>query len=312
MAGIGMGLFGLLAGSRKSTRLVWRGPALLAVLLALAGAGTFVADLPTLVWQPALVLAGVWAVFALIRLCFLQSASRVLRVLRHPKVQAGVLCLGSGLLLAWQVDHINREEAEELDYSEALLANGFQKPDLVPIEHALARTDTGIPITLYRVRPGSTHTNGSMEESYASQRLMGREAVQRGPATDDYNCHGWVFTGGRCWVLGESVEQILKENGYQAVSWPATGCVAVFRDYKGEVTHSAVVHSVSADGVVLLESKWGQLGRYIHSCADHIYTDNTCTYYRSSRNGHLLRGIERLPSEQAPQAVKATQSASEL
>src|SRR5207248_516297 len=47
-----------------------------------------------------------------------------------------------------------------------------------------------------------------------------------------------------------------------------------------------------ADGVVLVESKWGQLGRYIHTCADHIYGDNTCTYYRSSRTGHVLRGLQ--------------------
>jgi hypothetical protein len=32
--------------------------------------------------------------------------------------------------------------------------------------------------------------------------------------------------------------------------------------------------------------------RYVHTPSDHCYTDSTCTYYRSPRKGHLLRGLE--------------------
>jgi hypothetical protein len=293
VAGMVMGLAGLLVRRRASHLPVWSVPALLVVVLALVGAGGFATGLPALVWQPALVLAGVWLVFGLARL-------GTLSVLRHPHLQAAALCLGSGLLLACQVYHIDREEEETLDATEARLRGVPRSPDFVFLEAGSALTDSGTPIPLFQISSDTTtQVSFFAEESCISRQRLHESLTQTGPASDAYNCHGWVFTSGRFWVRGSFVEQILEDNRYQAIATPAAGDLAVFRDENGEVTHTGVVHHIGKDGVVFLESKWGELGRYIHACTDHIYGDNTCTYYRSSRSGHLLRGLEDAPHEYA-------------
>jgi hypothetical protein len=309
VAGILMGLTSLLARRRRNQRPAWQVPVLIAVFLALAGAGAFAADLPEMVWQPALVLAGVWLAFGLGRLGFLE---KVARGLSQPRVQAGILILSSGLLLAWQGYEINRQEAQELAESEARMAAVAPPPNFVSVESCSALTDAGTPIPVFLIGPGSApQPNSTTEENRISQRRLNHKLIQMGPATDDSNCHGWVFTGGRYWVPGNSVDRILKDNGYRVVSQPAGGDLAVFRNQGGEITHTGVVHSVGGDGVVLVESKWGRLGRYIHTCADHIYDDNSCGYYRSSRSGHVLRGIEGVRPEYAPVSAISKEAAVE-
>lgn len=84
---------------------------------------------------------------------------------------------------------------------------------------------------------------------------------------------------------------ILSDNGYCAVSQVQTGDLAIYRDRAGQVIHSGVVVGESLQGVVMVESKWGKLGRFIHSADRHDYSDAICTFYRSPRPNHLLRGI---------------------
>jgi len=43
--------------------------------------------------------------------------------------------------------------------------------------------------------------------------------------------------------------------------------------------------------VILVESKWGMSGRFIHRHDRHPYANTTCAFYRSPRAGHLLHGI---------------------
>src|SRR5262249_9036483 len=83
----------------------------------------------------------------------------------------------------------------------------------------------------------------------------------------------------------------LQDNRYSAVSSPRAGDLAVYHNPSGEVTHTGIVR-LAADGLILIESKWGQLGRFVHTPTEHCYTDSTCTSYRSPRTSHLLRGLE--------------------
>ena len=46
-----------------------------------------------------------------------------------------------------------------------------------------------------------------------------------------------------------------------------------------------------AEGKILIESKWGRLGRFIHTNEQHCYLSTTPTYYHTRRGGHLLRGL---------------------
>lgn len=126
-------------------------------------------------------------------------------------------------------------------------------------------------------------------------RILGDPAVRdniirRRPAEDRSNCFGWVFTGGRYWVSGNQVEQILAENGYQPVNAPKPGDLIIYRG-ESRILHAAVVMYVSEGQSVLVEGKWGGIGVYLHAAEKSMYGLDF-TYYRSPRNGHLLAGIE--------------------
>jgi hypothetical protein len=109
-----------------------------------------------------------------------------------------------------------------------------------------------------------------------------------------------VFTGGRFWVRGGQVEQLLKDNGYRSTTTPLPGDLIVYRENAtGLVAHTGLVRTVIEEtGKVLIESKLGSLGRFIHSADQHPYDDTAATYYHTARGGHLLHGLDgvRRPS----------------
>jgi len=97
-------------------------------------------------------------------------------------------------------------------------------------------------------------------------------------------------------VSSATVEQILRENRYVAVTKPSAGDVIVYRDATGVVQHTGLVKVVGEDGLVLIESKWGELGRYLHAADVRAYMSCSATYYRSERGGHVLREAEYRPA----------------
>lgn len=105
------------------------------------------------------------------------------------------------------------------------------------------------------------------------------------------NCHGWVFADGQFWISEEDVDRILLENGYQQVSSPRKGDVIIYRYVDGHPIHSGVVR-VADDDLILIESKWAHLGRFLHTPDDSAYGEGNFTYYRSARKGNTLKGIE--------------------
>jgi hypothetical protein len=107
------------------------------------------------------------------------------------------------------------------------------------------------------------------------------------------NCHGWIFTGGRFWVRSEQVNQILHDNDYRDVGRPRPGDLIVYRDEQNLPVHTGVVRVAEPD-LVLVESKWGSLGRFVHAPVSQGYS-LSWTYYRSSRPGHLLRVEPEMP-----------------
>lgn len=107
------------------------------------------------------------------------------------------------------------------------------------------------------------------------------------------NCHGWVFTGGAFWLTSDQVSTILEDNRYEPTFAPKSGDLAVYRDSEGDVVHTGIVRYVARDGLTLVESKWGRLGRFIHPADVHCYEGTVLTIYRSPRRGHLLLGLPR-------------------
>ena len=56
------------------------------------------------------------------------------------------------------------------------------------------------------------------EMGYLTRRRLETALIRTDEADVRYNCHGFVFTGGRYWIRGGYVEHILKDNGY-STSW---------------------------------------------------------------------------------------------
>jgi hypothetical protein len=168
-------------------------------------------------------------------------------------------------------------------------------------------TDLGRAIALYtfsedeseEVSPEEQEDHVLAVESFKHQviRLAGPD-VQT-------NCHGWVFTGGRYGVAGESVEMILADNGYEEVEQAREGDLVIYRSYAGGIEHTGLVRFVGTDRMVLVESKWGPLGVYLHAPESQPY-GREYAYYRSAREGHQL-ALRDGPTGEAPQLVRSGQ-----
>jgi hypothetical protein len=123
--------------------------------------------------------------------------------------------------------------------------------------------------------------------------------IRRRPPADRCNCHGWVFAGGKYWVNPDQVEHILDDNGYQPISEPRLGDLAIYRNSADTIIHTAVVRAICDDGIVLVEGKWGWMGVFLHPVGESCYGKNY-GFYRSDRSGHLL--VE-LPAAKEPVPV---------
>jgi hypothetical protein len=155
-----------------------------------------------------------------------------------------------------------------------------------------AATDAGQTVPLFVPTTESLDRPVIDELSFLGRQDLLPRVIRTGPAGRDCNCHGWVFTGGRYWLRGQHVEPVLHDNGYAAVDRPRPGDLAVFRDAERQIVHSGLVRAATDEGLILIESKWGRLGRFLHTPTDHCYRNSTCTYYRSGRAGHRLRGLD--------------------
>jgi hypothetical protein len=256
----------------------------LVTLIALAGAAAFSSGEGQLLGQPALVLAAVGLTLLLVR-------SRTSFARRHVVQGAGLALLGATLLFS-QIYVIERGVELELDRSDFELSQMGDPIDESAPPAQMAASDAGAPVALFHVQAGVEAVPVKVEERYLGDLRLQAKVIQTGPSDVAYNCHGWVFADGHYWVRSRFVETILKDNGYQAVEQPKAGDVAVFRNHLGEVTHSGLVRASGKDGNVLLESKWGRYGRYVHTPEDHCYRADKVTYYHTTRGSHLLKGIE--------------------
>src|SRR5262245_101697 len=151
-----------------------------------------------------------------------------------------------------------------------------------------ARTDCGRTIPLYRVETGPGY-----REAETPEDLPGRDIARTAPASAESNCHGWVFADGHYWIDSDQIDDILEDNCYAEVSTPQVDDVIVYRT-AGGVAHTGIVRQVSADGSVVVESKWGTQGRFLHAPADQPFW-RSWSYYHSPRQGHRLDGLATAP-----------------
>ncbi len=182
-------------------------------------------------------------------------------------------------------------------------------PSAVP-----AYTDAGTPVPVV-INAEARPPDADAETSFLTGLGLKGRVTPTAPPDSGYSCHGWVFTGLRCHLTGDVVDVILRDNGYEQVREPRAGDVIVYRDRRGEVAHSGLVREAGDGGRVLIESKWGGWGRYLHRPEDQCYGPRY-GYYRSPRRGHVLHGLTgsgqagRAPRINPPSARRFARSCS--
>ena len=129
-----------------------------------------------------------------------------------------------------------------------------------------------------------------METTIFTHNSVHDSVIRCQPASDRSNCHGWVFTGGRFWIAGTEVDNILVENGYRVEREPKPGDLVLYRS-DGNLLHTAIVRYVTEGQPVLVEGKWGCTGVYLHAVDKSIYGTGY-QFYRSPRLGHVLAGLQ--------------------
>lgn len=252
-------------------------------LAGLAAAGAALGQPPG-TWLPPLGLAA-----ACLACRAAQSAGPgrgALTLLRHPRLHGGVL-LSAGVALAAFLTRGGEPPAGApapdrplTEWPEFVAYYGLREA-----RSGAAVTDRGRPVRTFVAarrppRPGGTPAS-------VQHHLRRGELLRLSGPAGDCNCHGWVFLGGRSWLLGEDVEAVLEDNGYRRAEAPRPGDLVVYRSADGVIRHSGVVLAVTEGGTPLVESKWGDDGLFAHAAEMPGYGRHE--YYRSGRAGHHLR-----------------------
>lgn len=167
-----------------------------------------------------------------------------------------------------------------------LVIEAFMNGELHELPDHVAITDRNRVIPVYRFATDSSPERiAALSKGLKSE--TGSSAIFRAPPDPQANCHGWVFTSGRFLVKGDNVQQILDDNGYGRVSEPEAGDVIVYRDTEGYINHTGIVRGILDDSTIIVESKWGVEGTYLHAPEAQPFSQ-IFDFYRSARHGHLV------------------------
>jgi hypothetical protein len=220
------------------------------------------------------------------------AGRRLVRQLRCPQrrwaaVVVGAICFTVAATCL-------QEDAEEI-YDPASVDVRSIREHLRKVDQAAPLTDAGREIPLWTLPEGKVPDLAAMEAPILRDFMVIPRAIRTAPADGQCNCHGWVFTGGRFWISPEGVELILADNGYGPIEVPGAGDLVVYRDRAGQISHTGLVRGSSADGRVLVESKWGALGRFVHVAEEQPFP-GSASYLRTIRGGHAIRGLDLSPS----------------
>ena len=250
-------------------------------------------------WLPPLFNAGAYVLLVVLPSATFQRwshcACRFLHSTSGRRSGAVLVLLGGMGVAAWMV--INQADPSDLLSANDLLSAGMPveesvKPD--PIVPSPVCTDRGRVIGVSRVANHQDSLAQLYENqiSLLQQYRLNDQVIHLPLGWQNCNCHGYVFTGGAYHIGGDDVPVILEDNGYSLTARPKAGDVVVYRDESGKVLHTGIVRGATGDGIVLVESKWGQIGRFVHRADTHCYREATsCLYYRSARKGNQLCGV---------------------
>lgn len=201
----------------------------------------------------------------------------------------GLLIVSVGLAAAsmWRIEKPLLNDIAQSQFLQNTVSD-FGAPQ-ISSDGKFASTDRGRKIPLEQFLPSEE----LLEESEAERRIPAdfkTKVIVDDAEPSPSNCHGWVFTDGRYLVRSRYVDSILNDNGYQIVTEAHVGDLIIYRDADGEPIHTGIVKATGDNGFVLIESKWGALDIYLHLPQDQVYSQGYA-YYRSPRDGHLLKNL---------------------
>jgi hypothetical protein len=267
---------------------------LLSLGLAAFGGLTFALGQPREVWLALWLLAGLCAALPLAHVPLWDGGGRLLLgLLRSPRGQGALLVVlsvaASSGWAYWTLERVDPIEDPE-QAAAPVSDTAFLYQEVTP---STARTDRGRPIRLFRL--GNPDAVSQREREWEARLNSSPKMVARMIRTADAdlstNCFGWVFAGGRYVIKSGEVKKILEDNGYEPVAEPSVGDLVVYTDGKGGFVHVGIVRVAGGETPVLVESKWGHLGRYLHEPAIPVYAYADCAFYHSPRAGHALVGL---------------------
>jgi hypothetical protein len=206
-----------------------------------------------------------------------EAARRQFARLATPKFVWGGVLLASMVASRYLAAHVllsldRQETPRELDLED------------VPIRLTQAVTDAGQVVGLFHFKMHSSATQ--IEQFIASNEKDLKQIIRLVEPNSASNCHGWVFTGGKYGVRDPEVARILADNGYVEVANPREGDLAIYTSGE-KFTHSGIVRIADSHTPVLVESKWGPFGVYLHGVNQQPFPGE-CRFFRSTRSGHQL------------------------
>jgi hypothetical protein len=294
-AGLGMLLTGIANVLLRSKAPGYRAAASL-LCLGIAGAGVWCfTESNTDVGRTLLFLG------CLVVLCAVTGSDRLatgiakfLGALRQPIARWGVVGMAGVALAAGAVTYLDSRANAEFDRQAVELELLTAPTSVAPASGVFIFTDQGNPVSINEatVLPDEAKLS-VIENAMLKNPALRNGVIRQYPATNRSNCHGWVFTGGRYWILGESIDRILIENMYAPITDPTPGDLIVYRA-GNSVAHTGLVRYVTKGHPVLVEGKWGCTGVYLHEADKSIYGVDY-SFYRSPRLGHLLAGVAPAP-----------------
>lgn len=205
---------------------------------------------------------------------------------------SGWLVVASSICMVWWSYHRFHERLYPRSKKPMLVLTTLAKKR--EVHEFVAVTDRNRPIRVYRLE--DAEATGSIDEGDALTVNFMESTIQRGPASSAANCHGWVFLDSQFLIPGEAVQQILDDNGYEIVTEPKAGDVIVYRDSNRNIAHTGLVRGVLNDGTIIIESKWGVDGIFLHDPDGTPYS-TLYEYYRSSRPHNRVKVV---PADEIP------------
>ncbi|WP_439623583.1 CHAP domain-containing protein [Gemmata sp.] len=291
-AGLGLFLVGvanlLLLGRGASARAA----ATVAASAAAVGAAVLLDQPGGAATAAVLLAAGLVPVLALGHPRVVAAAARAVAASHHPAARYGLLAAVGVVSAVGAVALFDRADERAKAQSMADMNVVMGARPSVPSDRARAATDRGTPVVLREpvaAAAPEAADPATSEERFLAAAQLSDQIIRRGCGGAQTNCHGWVFTGGRFRLSADDVAVILAENGYREVAVPAPGDAVVYRT-NGAVTHTGVVRYVTPGEPVLIESKWGDLGVFLHAAERSPYGTDF-TFHRSDRRGHTLAGL---------------------